>query len=438
MASIQRLTRTRNGLGQHKYKVRFRIPGRKNQVNRHIWAASPAEVERQVALWRGELQDDAVHGLTWAEAYPLWWDKVGKQFNAGYQKTYETVIRQFTEKRYDVRKVGKGGDGRQQRIVTDKAEGCGIGEGLPIAATKAQHLSDFMDWRRDRRVAELKAQGKDLTPQAGNAAANKAREVLLAMARALRDEGVLPNRPLDFEAVRKRTWRRTKSKVYDPALLPQYLDALPPEARLPVEWMLFTGWRSTPTCTLREDHVDESKGFARNVHKGGKDRDEPLDDVLRDILHRARALKEEKGAAHRPTVFVNLEGHSWNKDSLYQRCTDRWAAAGLPKRKIHELRTTFGTEALKNFTVAQAQAALGHDNLSSTEHYNDQSAMDIAEVGAAVRVSFRSQIFPANAKNQGWGSKPKNKEYVRITCPDLSVSRWLERKKALSLFDLAP
>lgn len=265
----------------------------------------------------------------------------------------------------------------------------------------------------------------------------KARQFLLAVAARLRKEGVLPDMRFDFERVQKREYSQKKSRSYDPRLLGDYLDALPIEARLPVEWMLLTGWRSTATCTLLEEYIDEENLIAFQVHKGAKEREEPLDEQLLKIIYRARehrnALKEQFSkrksgirTVNECHVFVNTRGQPWNHTSLRQHCQKRWRLAGLPVKKIHELRTTFGTEAGRHYSTSMVQASLGHDSPQSTEHYIDQNAMKIAQVGATVRQNLLAHLGDASEANE--------LAEVTLICPELGKKRMISRKDALRLF----
>lgn len=350
MASIKRLTNKKNGLGLHRYRLRYYpYPGAK-QKNETLWFRERAEAERYIALQQTKMIDSLISGIRWSEALDIWMQKAATDKNEGWVDAYEQIIREFTQPKYEVLIQ----HGRPKKVVKGWARAADV----PVADTTRRMVSDFMDWRRDRRLEELKSHGKSPDELDGNPCANKARQVMLALTNKLRKEGVLPDKRFEFEGIPKRSTRKKRSKSYNPALLPEYLNVLPLEARLPVEWMLCTGWRSTPTCTLREADIDEINLIAYQVHKGKKERDEPLDETLLNILSRARELKRQKQEAFNTRrsqrrvrsefVFVNVrDGEPWNHTSLRQYCQKKWKEAGLPVKKIHELRTTFGTEAGK-------------------------------------------------------------------------------------------
>lgn len=441
---ITRLTNRRNGLNQHKYRARFCIRGKQNPIQITRWAESEAEILREVALMRGETVSQETHGLTWEEGYKIWWEKAGRRMNHSYQRDYELIVTQFTREKYEVLAIAKGGEnggrngGHKKKTVTH--DGWGLAAKTPIAGTSLKTVSDFMDWRRDQRVDEIQKRGGEIGKTTGNAAANKARMILFALARTLKKEGVIPDREYEFERAEKRAWSRKRSQALDLKLLGEYLDALPPQAALPVKWMLFTGWRSSTACELAEKNIDEKNNVAvghtksRGMHER-RERREPLDYNLLSIIRQARELKKEMEIENE-FLFVNTEGVRWNKDSLYQRCADCWKSAGLPHRKIHELRTTFGTLAHEKFSPAKVQKALGHDDPKSTERYKDASKIDFADVSKAVRYQLSANLLQPVAKSDETTRSEKQSEEVTIICPELGAKCLLSKEKALKLFGL--
>jgi integrase len=55
--------------------------------------------------------------------------------------------------------------------------------------------------------------------------------------------------------------------------------------------------------------------------------------------------------------------------SLYRRFVSASKRAGLPRIKFHELRHTFGTQAIRAFNIYEVQRMMGHQHIATTERY---------------------------------------------------------------------
>jgi integrase len=55
--------------------------------------------------------------------------------------------------------------------------------------------------------------------------------------------------------------------------------------------------------------------------------------------------------------------------SLYRRFLSAVKRAGLPRLRLHDLRHTFGTQAIRRFKVHEVQRLMGHRHITTTERY---------------------------------------------------------------------
>ncbi len=93
-------------------------------------------------------------------------------------------------------------------------------------------------------------------------------------------------------------------------------------------------------------------------------------------------------------LFVNTAGLGWNHMSLLRAAQRYWKAAGLEKKKIHEVRHTLGTMAGKNFTLGMVQAAMGHRSRASSEVYFHPDE----EMASTVRQKLVTKLYQKQEK----------------------------------------
>ncbi len=55
--------------------------------------------------------------------------------------------------------------------------------------------------------------------------------------------------------------------------------------------------------------------------------------------------------------------------SLYRRFLSAAERAGLPRLRLHDLRHTFGTQAIRAFKIHEVQRMMGHRHITTTERY---------------------------------------------------------------------
>jgi integrase len=88
--------------------------------------------------------------------------------------------------------------------------------------------------------------------------------------------------------------------------------------------------------------------------------------------------------------------------NLYRRFLSAAKRAGLPRIRLHDLRHTFGTQAIRRFKIHEVQRLMGHRHISTTEiylHYapDPDAAKKLTELWAeneVEQVSDRSNVIP--------------------------------------------
>ncbi len=113
-----------------------------------------------------------------------------------------------------------------------------------------------------------------------------------------------------------------------------------------------------------EDGYTTHGGFAGN--KGRRTRSVPMSANVRRVL-----LPFCEGKTGEELVFQSESkpGEPICGVSLYRRFLSASKRAGLPRLRLHELRHTFGTQAIRVFKVHEVQRLMGHRHITTTERY---------------------------------------------------------------------
>jgi len=113
-----------------------------------------------------------------------------------------------------------------------------------------------------------------------------------------------------------------------------------------------------------EDGYTTTGGFAGN--KGRRTRSVPMSANVRRVLWPFCLGKP--GSA---LVFEHdsKPGEPICGTSLYRRFRSATQRAGLPRICLHELRHTFGTQAIRGFKIHEVQRMMGHRHITTTERY---------------------------------------------------------------------
>lgn len=389
MASIKRIGKDKDGRVVWDVVYR-RTPGGR-QIHRRLRGHSKADIERQIALDSNRSDAD----IRWSEGLKLYVDA----------------------KHMEGRNPD--GIGHAERAVAVFSEVIGD---IPIESTTPDTLKHFM---------QLVSKGVTVHNIAGEAyqtagpnVANHHRKELITIARYLqRHAGKLKDIPfLNVPPLPLRIIRRTPIHESD---VPAYLDALHPYVRLPVKMVLFYGLRSSAICNLKPEAIKGNYLIA--VDKGNIERKIPIDNMLADILKEAEAFRGSiPNTADR--IFVNKAGTAWNRTSLLRAAQRCWEAAGLEKKKIHEVRHTLGTLAGKNFSPGMVQAAMGHQSRKSAEVYFHPDEDMASEVRQKI-VTVLSQRLGKEEKNEETPYIVIHRNQTEITCPCCHAKLFIIKEK---------
>jgi integrase len=113
-----------------------------------------------------------------------------------------------------------------------------------------------------------------------------------------------------------------------------------------------------------EDGFTTTGGFAGN--KGRRTRSVPMSANVRSALW--PFCRGKPGDA---LVFEHdsKPGEPICGVSLYRRFVSASKRAGLPRIRLHDLRHTFGTQAIRVFKIHEVQRMMGHRHITTTERY---------------------------------------------------------------------
>ena len=113
-----------------------------------------------------------------------------------------------------------------------------------------------------------------------------------------------------------------------------------------------------------EDGYTTDGGFAGN--KGRSARPVPMSANVRRVLW---PLCEGKDGDELVFQRRSRPGEPICGSDLYRRFVSACKRAGLPRLSFHELRHTFGTQAIRVFKVHEAQRTMGHRHITTTERH---------------------------------------------------------------------
>jgi integrase len=113
-----------------------------------------------------------------------------------------------------------------------------------------------------------------------------------------------------------------------------------------------------------EDGYTRHGGFAGN--KGRRTRSVPMSPNVRRVLW---PLCEDKDPDALVFDHETKPGEPICGSDLYRRFVSASKRAGLPKLSFHDLRHTFGTQAIRKFKIHEVQRMMGHRHITTTERY---------------------------------------------------------------------
>jgi integrase len=113
-----------------------------------------------------------------------------------------------------------------------------------------------------------------------------------------------------------------------------------------------------------EDGYTTHGGFAGN--KGRRTRSLPMSANVRRVLW---PLCEGKDGDELVFQRHSRTGEPIVAADLYRRFINACKRAALPRLSFHELRHTFGTQAIRKFKIHEVQRMMGHRHITTTERY---------------------------------------------------------------------
>jgi integrase len=113
-----------------------------------------------------------------------------------------------------------------------------------------------------------------------------------------------------------------------------------------------------------EDGYTTHGGFAGN--KGRRTRSVPMSANVRRVLW---PLCQGKDGEELVFQRASRPGEPICGSDLYRRFVSACKRAGLPRLSFHELRHTFGTQAIRKFKIHEVQRMMGHRHITTTERY---------------------------------------------------------------------
>ena len=146
----------------------------------------------------------------------------------------------------------------------------------------------------------------------------------------------------------------------------------------------FTGLRRGELVALRWRDVDFARRRIRvsasytgelSTPKSGKTRSLPMSRSVAAEL--ARLAQRDRWTSDDDLVFPGITGSFMDASALSRRYKAALRRAGLRRLRFHDLRHTFGTQAVaKGATLVQVQAWMGHADIQTTMAYQHYAAAD--------------------------------------------------------------
>lgn len=141
-------------------------------------------------------------------------------------------------------------------------------------------------------------------------------------------------------------------------------------------------------CGLRVDealslniNAFPDDNFLRVKGKGGKERQVPILDIIKEALQdyrKACPFPEEPSRA----LFLGIRGKRLNQGVAQKAMRDLRREFGMPETATpHALRHSFASHLLQNgANLREIQEMLGHASLSTTQRYTDYDTKHLLEI----------------------------------------------------------
>lgn len=193
----------------------------------------------------------------------------------------------------------------------------------------------------------------------------------------------------DVEYIEDNPWRRIKMKGYSKKPNPVSEDDLAllfethrkQAFSMPAFFwhrreailVLLYGWglRIHEATTLTVSQVDMRLDFVTVRQKGGRTKNLPFTDPLKDTLQRYLRVRSQYAQPGEDALLIDREGTSISIETVRKVVTDLGKAAGIDVNP-HRLRDTFGTDAINSdMEVERISKIMGHTNIKQTLAYSD-------------------------------------------------------------------
>ncbi len=212
-----------------------------------------------------------------------------------------------------------------------------------------------------------------------------------AFCKWLTRRGDLTRNPFDVAPRPKEPKRLPRPMPPDSFAL---LMALPltPRNRAILALLRYEGLRLSELCGLDLESVDLRAGVVRILGKGGKTRVIPL---LPDARAPLEAWLAGRGDAPGP-LFIGQRGERLGKTGVERLLTRLLTDAGLPHYTPHQLRHSFGTQAVRaGVSLKTLMNMMGHESLETTSLYVEVTAEDMRNAAALMEAFEKAQDYSA-------------------------------------------
>lgn len=170
---------------------------------------------------------------------------------------------------------------------------------------------------------------------------------------------------------------------------------LSPRNRAILALLRYEGLRLSELCELDLDSMDLRAGVIRVHGKGNKTRVLPL---LPDARRPLEVWLAVRGDSPGP-LFSGQRGERLGKTGVERLLTRLLTDAGLPKYTPHQLRHTFGTQAVRaGVSLKVLKDMMGHESLETTSLYVEVTAEDMRNAAALMEAFERAQTYSATTK----------------------------------------
>jgi len=219
-------------------------------------------------------------------------------------------------------------------------------------------------------------------------------------------------------------------RFYDPA----QLAALKRAAHSPLDVAIYTlaaeaGPRLSEIRGLKVRNVDFENGVVRFEdgfttrgghagNKGRRVRSVPMSDNVRAVL---RSYCSGRPGDALVFEHESKPGEPICGSNLYRRFRNAAKHAGLPILRFHDLRHSFGTQAIRVFNIYEVQRMMGHRHITTTERYlhyaPDPDAA--AKLGAVAerRTGGRKRRRPPTRRVSVWGAFGEPSPFSLLASP---------------------